>query len=32
MEMVNKRLQRTNFRCHHFCKNTQKSRHQKFAR
>jgi len=28
----NKRLHRTNFSCHLFCKNTQKSRHQKFAR
>jgi hypothetical protein len=28
----NKRLKRTNIRCHLFCKETQKSRHQTFAR
>jgi len=28
----NKRLKRTNIRCHLFCTDTQKSRHQTFAR
>jgi hypothetical protein len=28
----NKRLHRTNFRCHLLCKNLHKSRHQKIAR
>jgi hypothetical protein len=31
-KMPNKRLKRTNIRCHLFCKETQKSRHQTFAR
>jgi hypothetical protein len=30
--MPNKRLKRTNIRCHLLCKETHKSRHQTFAR